>query len=260
MQQKEIEKNLETFGLNDIESTIYLHLLNTPPQTILSISRTLDIPRTSIYDNAQRLIEKGLVERIVEHKSQRLKARSLDMLQTIIDEEKDRITSLESVLDELKKNIVIATDPTTATEVRYYQGKEGLQQMMWNSLKAKKEIVGYSVFGRVDIVGISFQKRYTEEFKLAQLVDRVISNPEDEIVDLINKDVHPAKHQIELTNIKMLEREKLYITGDTMIYNDTFAVSYWKHGEVVGVEIDNTEFVRSQKSIFNLLWDIAQPL
>jgi hypothetical protein len=54
--------------------------------------------------------------------------------------------------------------------------------------------------------------------------------------------------------------EKLYVSGDTTIYNNTFAVAYWKQGEVVGVEIKNAELVKTQKSIFEQLWSLAEPL
>jgi len=256
----DLTKELSIFGLNEVETKIYLHLLNNPPQTMLDLSRQLAIPRTSIYDNSQRLIEKGLIEKVVTFKSQKIKAYPIEMLKLIIDRKKNELEQLEASFSTIEKNIAQTTGMVGATEVRYYQGKEGMQQMMWNSLKADKDVVGYSIFGRVEIVGMKFEKRYAEEFRNKGLTDRVITNPTKEIMATLKKYIVPKWHHISDVNIRTLPVSKLYVAGDTAIYNDTFAVLYWKKGEIVGVEIDNAEFVRTQKSIFELLWSIAEPL
>lgn len=256
----DLSKELTAFGLNEVETKIYLHLLNNPPQTMLDLSRQLAIPRTSIYDNAQRLIEKGLLEKVVTFKSQKIKAYPIEMLKLILDRKKSELELLESSFKTIEKNITQFAGVVGATEVRYYRGKEGMQQMMWNSLKAEKDVVGYSVFGRVEIVGMQFEKRYAEEFRNLGLVDRVITNPTKDILATIERYIMPKWHHITDVNIRTLPMSKLYVSGDTAIYNDTFAVLYWKKGEIVGVEIDNAEFVKTQKSIFELLWNIAEPI
>jgi len=68
-------------------------------------------------------------------------------------------------------------------------------------------------------------------------------------------DIHELRKKYQHTRV--ISKDKLYISGDITIYNNVFAVAYWKHGEVVGVEIENAELVKTQRSIFELLWEIA---
>jgi sugar-specific transcriptional regulator TrmB len=253
-------EKLHQFGLNEIECQIYLYILNKNPQSILNIAKNLNIPRTSIYDNSQKLIEKGLVEKIIEYKTQKIKAYPLDILEHLIDKEKERVEKLNDTLEFLKQNLSPIVNLSLNTQVRYYSGVQGFRQMIWNTLAADKEVVGYSIFGRKEIVGEKFYKKYSKEFKLRGLVDRCIINPRKETLDVVEKDITPGESQITRDNIRIFEAYELYTSGDTSIYNNTFAVCYWKEGEVVGVEIENAELVKTQKTIFELLWKVAKPI
>ena len=251
---------LADFGLSSLEARIYLWLAKNQPQTILELASNLEVARTSIYDNIQKLLEKGLVERVILQKSQKIKAMSLESLYLLLAKRRTELEIAEKSLIELKKNISFTPDPSIATEVRYYKGAVGLQQMLWNSLNANKEIVGYSVFGRAEVVGEKFMSQWVLEFKRRGLRDRVIANTAKEVVDYIKKVVIPKPHQLKVSDIRFLDKKELYIAGDIMIYNNIYAVCYWKEGEVVGFEIDNPEFVKSQLSIFEKLWKMGKGL
>lgn len=256
----DIIKRLSLFGLSQIESQIYLFLLHKETSSVTEIAKELNLPRTSVYDNSQRLIQKGLVERVLRYKSQLLKASPIEILDEVIEKEKERIHKLDENLKELQKLVLPISSLTPNTQVRYYQGAQGFRQMIWNCLKAENEIVGYSVFGRADVVGIKFYEKYTKEFKLKKLKDRAIFNPNKETLDYIDKFLVKGNHQLKIDDVRYLPEDELYIAGDTSIYNNTFAVCYWKHGEIVGIEIENPEFVKTQKTIFEILWKVSKSL
>ncbi|MEK9185794.1 MAG: helix-turn-helix domain-containing protein [Patescibacteria group bacterium] len=65
---------LAAFGLTSDEARIYIALLGKPAQTILSLARVLTLPRTTVYDLTKSLIEKGLLERIIEYKRMKVRA------------------------------------------------------------------------------------------------------------------------------------------------------------------------------------------
>jgi sugar-specific transcriptional regulator TrmB len=179
--------NLLSLSLNHLEATLYLYLAENTPSSALFLSRTLAIPRTSIYDTLTRLIEKGLVERVVRDKSTQYKASPLSQFDSFITSEQEKITTMTSSLKALQSQLKTRVGELKNTEVRYYQGAEGMRQMVWNCLRAKGEIVGYSVFGRVDVVGIKFQQRFVQEFSTRKLSDRVIANPTKRTLVLFSK-------------------------------------------------------------------------
>lgn len=255
----DITKKLEEFGLSSIEAEVYLYLLNKDPQTILGISRNLSIPRTTIYDVGRLLIEKGLVERVIEYKRQKLRAFSIDILASVISQEKDRLAKLSKNLIFLKKNLVKKVDLNTQTQVRYYSGATGFKQMMWNSLKAQKEHFGYSELGWTKIVGHKFMRQWMEEMIRRKIQDRVIINPKKEtLAYLTDQEENSFRKKYQITRI--LDEKQLYISGDTTIYNNIFAVAWWKQKEVVGVEIENFELVKTQIAIFEIIWKQAKPV
>jgi hypothetical protein len=205
-----------------------------------------------------KLSEKGLVQKIVKFKSQQLKAYPLSILQTYIDQEKIRVGQLQSKLASLEESLSQVETSPDATEVRYYHGARGLQQMVWNTTRTKEEIIGYSQFGLIDVISERFTQKIELELIRKKIHSRVITNPE--YVDAWRLPVEPvATYRRTLEECRTLPRNKLYIAGDTTIYNNVFATVYWKHGEVVGVEIENPKMVKTQRSMFELLWEQGTP-
>ncbi|HSW75169.1 MAG TPA: helix-turn-helix domain-containing protein [Candidatus Saccharimonadales bacterium] len=248
---------LAAFGLTNTEARIYLHLTGKAPKSILEIARELDLPRTSIYDSAVKLSEKGLLQRIVRYKSQQLQAYPLSILQTYIDREKSRIEELQGKLASLEEAVLSAEASPLSTEVRYYHGPKGLQQMIWNTLRTRSELVGYSQFGLVDVVSKRFTEKYAAELIRRGIHNRVITNPR--YVDAWRLYLEPlATYRRTLQQCKAIDPKRLYVSGDTTIYNNVFATAYWEHGEIVGVEIENPEIVKMQRSMFDLTWGQAK--
>jgi len=259
MKNVTIIEKLETFGLTPIEAKIYLHLLNKQSKTILELGRELGIPRTSVYDNALKLSEKGLIEKIVTHKSQKLQAYPLKILQSYIDKEKVKVEKLQETFEQLETSLMHIPLLATATEVRYYHGKQGFQQMMFNALSAEKETFGYSHFGRIEVVGEKFARWHFEEMIKRDIKDRVIINPKKDVLKFLTGSDDPlSKYRHAFQETRAIDG--LYIAGDTTIYNNIFGVCYWRQGEIVGVEIENGELVKTQKSIFEEMWKIAKPI
>ena len=261
MNTTSLEEHLAQFGLSKEETAIYLALSGKPAHTALELSRLLRVPRTTIYDHVTSLIEKGLVERIVKYKSQQFQAYPIDILSHTIDQEKSHLDRLTISFEYLKNHIHESSAIlSTSTQVRYYHGATGVRQMMWNTLSAVKENIGYSVMGRREIVGKTFLKRYLEEIDRRHILDRVIINPKKETLLYATDGILSVRtKKVALEKIRVIPAAQLHITGDTTIYNNIFAVMYWQHDEIVGVEIENPELVAMQKSIFEMLWKLSKP-
>jgi sugar-specific transcriptional regulator TrmB len=256
--ETQLTTHLKSFGLTPLEADIYLCLSNTTSMTALELSRALLVPRTSIYDHIDRLIERGLVERILLYKSQQFRAFPLTILESDIIKRKQNISQLEQELQYLQTHIKQDLFTSTKTEARYYHGSTGIRQMMWHALSATKEHIGYSILGRKEIVGAKFIQEYLDEFKRRHLIDRVIINPTKESTGYVTTTLN-TNIPVSFEKVRMIEIDKIKITGDTTIYNNIFSVMYWKQGEIVGVEIENPELVAMQKDMFEIIWNIAKP-
>lgn len=251
-----LSEQLAAFGLNNAEARMYLYLVGKPPRTVLDIAQALHLPRTTVYDCAVKLSEKGLIQKIIKHKSQQLQAYPLSILQTYIDKEKSRVDDLQVKLEVLEQTIKQSEQASPSTEVRYYHGSKGLQQMMWNTLKAEGDLIGYAQFGLMEVVGRPFIERYASELLRRNIHSRVITN--HEYLKGWKFSHEPfATYRNTLQQGRVVESGKLHISGDTTMYNNVFAVAHWQHGEIVGVEIENAEIVKTQRSMFDWMWDRA---
>lgn len=257
--EENIVDKLAAFGLTREEGRVYASLLGKPAQSILALARELSLPRTTVYDLTTSLIEKGLLERIVEYKRMKVRAYEPKILEGAIQKQKDRVTQLEKNLTFLESHLPRSLNLAAQTQVRYYHGASGFRQMMWNALAARDEHVGYSIFGRSDVVGEKAVQQWMSEMIKRNIKDRVIINPKKESLRFLTK---PGQHESRsiYQNTRMIDEKVLSISGDTTIYNNVFAVAWWKEGEVVGVEIENPDLVKTQKSIFEILWKLAKPL
>ncbi len=257
MQDREILSKLALFDLTEYESQIYVFLVGKEAQSILDVSRVLGIPRTSVYDGVESLIAKGLLEKVILYKTQKVKAAPVEMLETLIDEKRKQIDDLEQTYQDIKQGLKVPMGQTLPqTQIRYYHGEQGIRQMLWNMLSAKSGVVGYSQFGREKVTGKKFFDRLQEELKTRKIMDRVISNPDPDRIEYLNSifDFENNDLQVSLFDVRFVDREVLPIDGDTSIYNDTYASFYWQDGELVGFEIDNRQFVDLQRKMFEVMW------
>ena len=85
-------------------------------------------------------------------------------------------------------------------EIKHYDGLDGLKQMMWNQLAAKKEILLYGYQTRNEIVGASFADKVREE-----QMRRKITLYE------IEEEVDPGNFTGKFTYTKVLNWEKYYV-------------------------------------------------
>jgi sugar-specific transcriptional regulator TrmB len=253
-------QKMKSFDLDKRESEIYLSLLESGEMSVLEISKRTEIPRSTVYRLVSSLIKKGFLNEEVRENGIYISPKDPSELDYLMKAQKEKVDDMVSAIGSLSDLTKNFDTGNPKTKVRYYTGQKGLRQMLWNSLKARDGIVGYSEFGRLNIVGEKFYSKYVEEFRIRNLEDRVISN--EDCLDYYVKYVlgEDKKHQIDDYGIRIIEKDKFYVSGDTSIYNDIYAVSYWSGGEVVGVEIENRELVKLHRSIFEILWEISEDI
>lgn len=254
----DIVQNLKNIGLNEDEIAIFISLSNEEEKSAHQISKATNIPRTSVYRTLENLIEKKLVESIISDNGNKYRVVKANKLEILKNEKRQEVEEFEHSISSIENYLQSLAPSLPKTQIRYYQGPEGIKQIMWNALKAEKDCVGYSIFGRIEVVGKAFIARYNEEFERRKITDKVIISKKEigRVKDFVNKgSLHKS-----FVNIRVISNKNFYVSGDTMIYNNIYSVSFWKHGEIIAVEIENPEIVKVQRGIFETLWDISTPL
>lgn len=250
----DITKALENIGCNDSQISVFMFLLNNGESSIAHITKGTNIPRTTVYRICKELNGLKLIETVISHHADKYKVSNQTTLDYQLEKKKHELESYSQSIQIIGDSIKQLEKALPKTMVRYYKGIEGMKQLIWNTIKAKNEIVGYSVFGRKDIVGKEFIKKYNAKILAKKVKDRIIIAPS--IVPKVQK-ILASSFQRKYQNIRIIEVPNFYISGDTYIYNNVYAVNFWNETEVVGIEIENLEIAKVQKSIFEAMWRIS---
>lgn len=251
---KQIFGELEKLGLKETEVKIYLFLLENGPLTLLEISRAINVDRSKVYRDVEKLIRKKLLEESYADWGKKIQAAGPNNISLLIEEEEEALKlkrhSLPSLVEQLS-NLPAYTK--REFEVKHYRGQEGLRQMLWNQLQAKKEILAFSYKNKNDIAG----KPYAEKIRTEQIERKItlyeIENETDQgdfwYTDVARwGDFYHSRH---------IKPDILEIKQYIAIFNNTVAIINWSNREEVGVEIINSSFADMQRQLFWEFWEIT---
>jgi sugar-specific transcriptional regulator TrmB len=259
---KEIKNELHKFGLSESQALIYLTLIQHGELRIQELSDLTQIPRTSVYEHLKTLLELGLVERIVDEKFIKIKPYPITAIRHGLSEQLIELQTQLSKLDNLDKAIELLPKNglSPATVVRYYKGVSGARQLLWNTLKAKEFIYVYSAWGRGRYVGMKFYKSFVAESRQRSIKEQVLVNPSRRVFESIRNYAGTSTGRTLPKDIRAVKEADILIKGETFIYGNIFAQLYLREEEINGFEIESLNFTQMQRSIFETLWKMAQPV
>jgi len=172
-----VRKSLLTLGLSTDEITVYLALIGKNVVSVMKLSKITGFPRTTLYRICEGLAAKKFIEFVITRQGKKVNAVEPNNLTGVIEDYKTRLKEIETAQQVLVKNLSLRINQIPATMVKYYSGKEGGKQLIWNTLHAKENIYGYTVMDRESVYGQEFTDEYNLEAAKRNLTDHTIMNP-----------------------------------------------------------------------------------
>ncbi|MBW3538589.1 helix-turn-helix domain-containing protein [Candidatus Parcubacteria bacterium] len=262
MNDQEITKELRKFGLTDSQALIYVLLVRRSSLRVHEIAALTGIPRSSVYESLKVLFEYGLAEEIVQNNYKVIKPYPVSSLKHNLNEKILRIQQLTANLDALDRVLTdlpaVAAQP--ATTVRYYKGVSGARQLFWNTLKTRNMVYVYSEWGRGRYVGMKFYENFVRESRRRDIKEQVIVNPSERVLDSIRTYTGTKISRANIETLRCLRPKDILIRGETFIYDNVYAQAYLKGEEINAFEIESSQFTQTQRSIFETLWGMAEPV
>lgn len=243
---------IRQIGLTPKHAVVYATLLARPIATPLTLARETKLNRSSLYRYLEDLREKGLVELVLGEKSNKYKANPGGLSQYLVGEE-SRVENLRKSIPALLSELTTA-NRSAGSEVKYYQGSEGLKQMLWNVVSRAKEFVGLGYEDWNTSVGKNYADKLRQKMLDNKVVSREILNQVDDTFGYTSL----GKNYTQVYEHRAINSNILEIKHDTYIYGDVFAYYYHYQGEYFGVEIHNAEIARTEKQIFEILWKMGK--
>lgn len=129
MNQKEILDALAFFGLEEIDSKVYMGLLQTGPVSVGALSAKLDIDRGKTYRALNRLRNMGVVSTTFSNPTLCSAILPTDALNTILERKQDEITTMKNLSQKIVEDINIIVKNTDVQEISSFviiQGRSNI--------------------------------------------------------------------------------------------------------------------------------------
>lgn len=246
----------EELNLSHEEFLVYSFLFNENITSALRISKHMHIGRTKVYRILDKLTDMGLVEQVLGPRGFLFKNSSPHNLSHLIHKKVSKVQQLEKNLPEIIDTLAGLNRSADDAKVRYYKGREGLEQVTWNSLKAEKDLYIFELSSTME----SFTTQdFAEEVRgeivrrrihVKQLTNLVEIPDYTEVIEKVKK----------YWEVRHIDKRKLNITFEVVIYNDVVAMYDFSRAQPFCVEIKDPKLSAFQKGQFQFIWQQAQPM
>ncbi|MBN1156483.1 hypothetical protein JXA85_02630 [Candidatus Woesearchaeota archaeon] len=247
MSQEELEK----LGLSPNESKIYLALLEIGSSTADKISQKSGIHRRTVYDNIEKLMNKGLINYIIRANKKYFEATDPNKLNDILKEKKEMIEDQENILKRIMPELILAQKMSKdKQEVNVYKGKEGIKTILWDILRERKPNCVIGAHSREEFKDM-LEKFHDERIKL-KIPNRMIFKKED---------IERAKHFRErsFTEVRVIPTE--YSSPIAInIYDNKVAFLIRSVKNPLGILINNKDTSDEFRTYFEMLWNNCEKI
>jgi len=237
---------LSNIGFSDREINVYLALFGLGKGTVSQIARKANINRTTGYDILDHLVRKGLVSISGKEPKQEYVVESPERLRKLLEEQLQSNTVFIAETDALLPQLRSMYGKGARPQVRFYEGKEGLQEVYEDTLTSRETIRAYA---NVDDMHKAlpgyFSQYYARRAGKGISIRAIIpSNPAGE--ERAGKDAEERRESA------IVPSDKYYFSPEINIYDNKVMVASWR--EKLGIIIESAEIAEAMKQIFELAW------
>ena len=240
-----MKEELRKLGLTENETNVYLALLELGSTNAGEVIKKTKLHRNIVYDNLDKLIEKGLVSFVTIKNIKHFEISSSKGFREFVEKEKEEILQKEKIVGKILPQIEkLRNSSKRKQEATIFKGKKGLKNILEEIIKTKTEVL---VFGTGWGMRESM-KSYYEQWHLKLRKNKVkgrILLPENK------------KGLFLKPFIAKYLPEKNIIPSTIAIYEDRVLNVTWGE-EPIAVLFISEKVSKSYKNYFELLWKTAK--
>lgn len=254
----ELRYYLLRLGLDGRSADIYQSLKQYGPQTISEVARTSGVPRTRIYRVLDSLVEVGLIEVQTQHKRSILEAAPFSKVQVALTKKEQEINNLQDEYQELAAKIDLQTIQSGRSRVYFYEGLEGVKQMLWTQTKYSGENLSILRDGMKQQVGLAFFERWSQQcaenkIQFRSIVDdNFIQTQREWYARYSNKRLRHWQARYVPHGVFPIDYS-LVVFGDVVMHYN------WNNQQKFGIAIHDKFIAGMQRHMFEILWQMGEP-
>lgn len=241
------EEDLERLGLTRNEAKVYFVLLEIGLTSITGLIKKTKLHKQIIYDNLERLQEKGLVSYVIKANRRHFSAVSPEKLMDMLEEQKNEINKKEDIAKKLIPELTNLKSRAKEEQLAsIFQGKKGIKSILESVLKQKGEILVYGAEGRFKDVFGPFWTNFNKRREKLKRSGRII----------YNEKLKGERKRLRFVSIKYISKE-FESPATTWIFENKVAIILWERVPFA-VLIEGREITKAYKNYFEILWKIAK--
>lgn len=248
------EKILIEAGLSEEQALVYGHLLDRGPQRASALSKWLGIKRGLVYKVLEQLGAMNLVEKKggagtvalfsplhPSHLLEMIESRAKSILLT-----KETLTySLGSLASKFN---LLSGKPN----VQFYEGKEGVRSVLWDTLNAKEIIYTFADIEAITKYIPKINDEYSELREKKNIVKKALLLDTIKARELINE------YHTKVTEIKFISPKIQEFQTVIQIYDNKISYITLKDDAMIGIIIEDPYIYDTHRKIFEYLWEITK--
>lgn len=250
-----IEKNkilgmLQKLGFTDKEANVYFILLELNEAIPSVISRKAGLKRPTTYLILEHLEARGLLSHIKRNNILYFRASRPEVF---LEKEKAHLENTKLTLESLTTalpELINLHNSYVTPQMSVYHGKEGLIQIMEDTLTTKTELLCWS---NPELAFNSLKEYYptyiAKKVKNGIWLKGIFC---DDKIGIMFKN----KSKKELREVYLIPKEEFLFKNEINIYDDKVAII--SHTDSVGVIIQNKDIADTQRAIFHFAFKYAK--
>jgi sugar-specific transcriptional regulator TrmB len=246
-------------GMDTQAADIYEALRLHGPQTISALARTSGVERIRIYRLLDDLKAAGIVEVEVQYKRSILHAAPIGQLEVLLAKRQQELVDLREGYAELTKLFADHSISSAQTRVRFYEGMDGIKQVLWNQTKAKGEGLAILRDNMQHKTNLAFFERWVRRCNERQLKHRGIIG-KDFAATQQDWYARHSNERLEHWQARAVPDEVFPLPYSLVTYDDVVVHYNWNDGRMFAIEIHDAAVAMMQRQFFELLWKQAVPV
>jgi sugar-specific transcriptional regulator TrmB len=258
---KQLRAYIAKLDLDPKIADVYAALLAHGSQTISELARSSGVGRIPIYRLTEDLKKSGLVKVSIENKRSILSAASINKLQVLIANKEQELQDIQREYPKLAARFALRAQAmqSSTTRVQFFEGIEGIKQVVWNQTKAKGETLTILSDNMQHHVNSAFFERWVRACNESGMRFRGIVGD----AFLGRQKGWYADHSNERLahwDARYISPQKFPVPHTLAIFDDTILQYSWNTERLFAIEMHNQNIADMQRQLFELLWAQAESM
>ena len=245
----------EQLNLSENAHRVYMRLLENGRASARQLAENLNMPRPSVYDNLNILIQKGLV---LEHEEENKKLFQVDDVKNVSRLLKEKISFLEKEQKEFEHILPTLSIQTSSIQpkIKFYSGTEGVKQVL-SDILWYKNIETYSMWPVSEMVHVLGEEYFAKHNR--DRIKRKISVrgiwPQDKTLSLKDYPMF-GTGEGHLRELRFAPKGTTWKMGSWLYADKVAFIS--SRDETFGFIIHSKDFADWHRAQYEMVWNASK--